>query len=275
MKRHGIRNGAVVLLLAAAWALGAAPRAAAQVNGIIERTSGTPMQGALSWRPSERQYQVRTAGTGAAVSIIPLNQVSGVRVQPPATLEPAVRAARAGQANAATVAALETIVKDYLMLEHDLTAARWLGELLLRQGKGVEAARMFDRVLEHRQVSALPPDGVRVYWNALLEAERFPDLRRQLKWGIEEGPRPVAAAAQLLRGEMDMRGGRFREALVEGFLRTVVLFQDVRDVQPEALYKASLCFEELGESQHAEKMRKKLLAEFPDSSYTRQIHSGG
>ena len=72
-----------------------------------------------------------------------------------------------------------------------------------------------------------------------------------------------------------MQRKQYKDALVEGYLRTIVLFQDVREVQPEALYQAARCFEELGESGNAEKMRKKLLADYPDSSYSKQLNAGG
>ena len=92
---------------------------------------------------------------------------------------------------------------------------------------------------------------------------------------VEQGDRPTQAAAQVLRGAMDKQRKEYRTALVDGYLRAIVLFQDVREVQPEALAGAATCFEELGESANAEKMRKKLLAEFPDSSYSKLISSGG
>lgn len=271
---NGIRRTAAGLLLALLIGAALTAPAHAQINGEIERTSGNKMQGAISWKAAGKQYEVRAPGA-AAVSIVPLNQVASVRVQAPAALKGAVDAVRGGQANPAALAALEKIVNDYLMLEHDLVAMRWLGDSWLRQGKGKEVAKLFDRVMENRQPGSLDGPTAQVYWMALLEAERDADLRRQLKSAIEEGPRSTAAVAQMLRGEMDMRRGEYRNALVEGFLRTIVLFASERAIQPEALFKAARCFEELGESQNAEKMRKKLMAEYPDSSYSKQIHSGG
>ena len=109
---------------------------------------------------------------------------------------------------------------------------------------------------------------------AWVAADRASELRLQLGKAVEEGNRGVVAVAQVLRGDLDMKKQDFRSALVDGYLRTIVLFADVREMQPEALFKAAKCFEELRESQNAEKMRKKLLSEFPDSTYSRQINSG-
>ena len=48
---------------------------------------------------------------------------------------------------------------------------------------------------------------------------------------------------------------------------------DEKHMQPEALFNAAACFEELGQAVYAEKMRKKLMAEYPQSTYTRRIQS--
>ena len=134
---------------------------------------------------------------------------------------------------------------------------------------------MLDKVMRDRSRDKLPGELVRVYWDVLLDTEKYSTLRNELKWGIEQGPRPVAAVAQMMRGEIDMRKEQYRDALVDGFLRTIILFGDVASVQPEALYKAARCFEELGESSYAGKMRKKLLADHPGSTYSKQLMSGG
>lgn len=269
--KMGWRMKGAALAVAGLWLL--AQAAVAQVSGEITKSNGQKIQGTLSWKAAVKQYEVRPPNAAASFPV-PLDQVAGVRVAPPAALDAAAKAVRSGQYTGPHIATLEKIVNDYLMLEHDVTAMRWLAEAKLKQGSGKDVAKLFDKVMENRDPATVAPDAMRAYWDVLLEGERYSELRQQLKWGIEQGPRPVAASAQLLRGEMDMRRGQFKDALVDGFLRTVVLFQDVRDVQPEALFKAAKCFEELGESQNAEKMRKKLLSEFPDSSYSRQLGSG-
>ncbi|MCE9614589.1 MAG: hypothetical protein K8T26_09955 [Lentisphaerae bacterium] len=247
--------------------------ASAQVQGeIVKAGTGQSIRGAIAWWASTKQYEVSAEG---ARTVVPLNQVASVRVAPPAAMAAAIQAVRGGQTSGAPVAALEKIVNDYLMLEHDLTAMRWVADAYLKRGDGKAAAPLFDKVMADRTPASLPQETMRAYWDVLLAAERFPELRKELSWAIEQGPRPLAATAQLLRGSMDMQRKQYKDALVEGYLRTIVLFQDVREVQPEALYKATRCFEELGESGNAEKMRKKLLAEYPDSTYSKQVNSGG
>ncbi|MFM7504971.1 MAG: tetratricopeptide repeat protein [Rubrivivax sp.] len=257
------------LLAAGAWT---AQPVAAQIPGeLIKKGTGQRVTGNLSWRSGTKSYDVSGGGIQTTV---PLDQVDSVRVAPPAGMEAAIKAVQQGASSGAPVATLEKVVDTYLMLDHDLTAMRWLGEAYLRSGNAKEAVRRFDLVMANRTTADLPAPTVRVYWNVLLAADRSSELRLQLGKAVEEGNRGVVAVAQVLRGDLDMKKQDFRSALVDGYLRTVVLFADVREVQPEALFKAAKCFEELRESQNAEKMRKKLLSEFPDSTYSKQINSG-
>jgi len=249
--------------------------AAAQVDGyVVKKGTGQKLNGKVRWRASMKQYEIKMAGK-QALSSVPAAQVAQVRVRPPEGLENAARAVKGGSYTGAHILKLEKIVKDYLMLQHDLTAAQWLGTAYVKTGKAAEAARMMDRVMADRNVGDLPQGFVRVYWDTLLETEKYSKLKKELKSAIEEGSRPVAAVAQMLRGKIDMRKGDYRDALVEGYLRTIVLFEDVPDVQAEALFYAITCFEELGESSHAEKMRKKLLADHPKSEYSKKLQTGG
>ncbi|MDA0577461.1 MAG: hypothetical protein O3B24_05120 [Verrucomicrobia bacterium] len=222
--------------------------------GRIVKINKQELTGNITWLASQRGYEVAAGSTRTSVS---LNQVASIQVAPPAEL---VRAIQSGD-----TATLSRIVDSYRMLGPDLDAMRALAEGLRRAGKGQEALDRFKKVMEHRAPETVPAEVSRVYWNILLDAERYDDLRNQLTAAIEKGPRPQVATAQLLRGEMDMRRKQYREALVNGYLRTIVLFANVKAVQPEALLKAALCFDELGESQNAEKMRRKLAQEYPGS----------
>ena len=114
-----------------------------------------------------------------------------------------------------------------------------------------------------------------MYWEALVQTEQFTRLEKALTEVIEKSQdRELVAIAQIKRGDMEKKKGDPKKALVDGYLRTVVFFQAVKEVQPEALYKAMKCFEELGQQSYAEKMRNRLLAEYPESSYSQMVKSG-
>lgn len=253
--------GALVIL---AVALAARP-AAAQVRGdIVKAGTGQTISGNITWKASMKAYEVSKDGV---TTVVPLNQVARLQVPPPPALAASAKAVSQGATQGPAVDALAKIVDDYLMLDHDLTAVRWLAEAQLKRGDVKDLSARFSRVMENRNPANVPTETLRAYWNVLLASERYTDLRKDLAWAIQQGPRPLAAVAQVLRGDIDMKRGQYRDALLGGYLRTIVLFKDVKDVQPEALSKAVKCFEELGESNNAERMRKKLLAEYPESAY--------
>jgi tetratricopeptide (TPR) repeat protein len=266
--RRPLRLAAFVAGLACAWLAGAS--ALADVDGIITKQDDTRLQGAIRWLPASKEYVVTRGNLSLRVA---LAQVRGVQVAKPAALDGALQMVRAGQ-YAAAIQPLEQIMKDYAMLEHDVTAAASLATAYLKMKQAAKAVEMCEVVIKVNPAAGVSGDLANVYWDALLEAGREATLKAQLGEAVKSGNRAVAARAQLKRGDIDMKNGKFQDALVDGFLRTAILFGDVKEVQPEALYKAMKCFEQLQQVSHAEKMRKKLLAEFPDDRYSQELKAG-
>jgi len=70
-----------------------------------------------------------------------------------------------------------------------------------------------------------------------------------------------------------------KDALRDGYLRTVVLFKGwrdplVREARAEALYKAAECFDDLGMITAATQMRTRCMAEHADSDWARRLKAG-
>jgi tetratricopeptide (TPR) repeat protein len=247
----------------------------AQVDGRITiKGSDKAISGKIRWSPAEKAYEVVRQDTGRSTRV-PLRNVKRLRVSRPSGLDAAVKKVRDKSYDGPHIEELRKIVSVYQMLEHDMRAAAYLAEAQLATGNARQAAATCRKVKENRTTLELSGEFVRVYWRTLLEEQNYTVLQQEIKETIEQGSRPAAAVAQLMRGDIDMRKGMFEKALVDGYLRTVILFDDVSTVQPEALYKASQCFDELGDSINAEKMRKKLLAAYPDSNYSKNIQTGG
>ena len=74
-----------------------------------------------------------------------------------------------------------------------------------------------------------------------------------------------------MRGDMLMERKQPRDALKDGYLRAVVLYEGVRAVQPEALFKAAKAFEALQQNPNAEKMRTILRTKYPGSEWAKRI----
>ena len=254
----------MVLLLGAGGIMAATP-------GRIIKTDETIVEGQnIRWLASRQQYVVRRDSIELNID---LADVATVDVKEPQGLRGAVGAVQKGQPNAA-IPVLRQIVKDYTMLRHDITAARWLGTGLLKKGQAHDAATMLQELVDNYGFGQLPGELISIYIDALTEDGKTSQVKSILKIMIEEGSRGAAAVALVKRGDLYRKEGKYKEALIQGYLRVIVLFEEEKHVQPESLYYAAKCCEELGQVSYAEKMRKELMEEFPQSSYTRQTQSG-
>jgi len=242
----------------------------AAVDGTITTKEGRTLSGQIEWKPASRSYVVQQGNT--VLNIAP-DKVARVQVRPPSELEGAIAQVRAGKA-AAAIPVLKQIVERYRMLEHDVTAGRWLAEAYLKTADAKNAVAVCEELIRVNPQVTQREDFAQVYADALLADEQYGKLKEILTRQIQTGSRAAAAVAQLKRGDLEMKRGNYKEALLDGFLRIVVLFEDIKSVQPEALYKAAICFDHLGQGPYAEKMRKKLLEEFPQDPYAQQVRAG-
>jgi len=201
------------------------------------------------------------------------SEVAEIRVARPPELDTSIKLVQAGR-YAEALPALETIMKDYAMLEHDVTAAQYLAQSYLKTKNPTKAVMMCDRVVESNAGALQDENFAGIYWQGLLETEQYSKLEKALSSAIEEGPRGLAAVAQIRRGDIAKQKGNLDDALIDGYLRTIIFFQSIKAVQPEALYKAAKCFEEKGQHPYAEKMRKQLLSAYPTSEYAQKVKSG-
>ena len=265
------------LLPALLAALLLAGEAAAQVNGTIRTTDGQSISGQIRWLAAQKKYIVMTtrpgAGTSQATIEIQLqpDQVAKIEVPQPRELAPALQAVRSGANAAAAIPVLEKIVRDYAMLQWDEPAARVLAEAQLAVGTPEAAIKACEIVIAMRPEAAYKGELAVTYWQALLKANRSAKLDGLLKDAIAKGGREASASALIMRGDMLMERKQPRDALKDGYLRVVVLYEGVRAVQPEALFKAAKAFEALQQNPNAEKMRSLLRTKFPGSEYAKKI----
>jgi tetratricopeptide (TPR) repeat protein len=246
------------------------PPARAAVDGTLSTQDGRTFSGQLQWKKASKEYEVQQGGQSMR---IPLDKVRSAKVKAPAELEAAAGMVKAGR-YAAAIPALKQIADSYAMLEHDVTATRWLAEAYLKTADAKSAVAACEAVAESNPLATLLDDFAGVYAEALLADEQYGKLDAILTKIIQQGSRGAAAFAQVKRGDIEMKQGNYKDALLDGYLRTVVLFGDIKPTQPEALYKAAQCFDQLGQGPYAERMRKKLLADFPQDPYAQRVQSG-
>jgi len=192
-----------------------------------------------------------------------------LKTQPP-VLQAAVNNVNRGK-YAAAIAPLKKIKSDYEMFGPDVIAAQYLAKAYLKLGKPADASRMCKEVLQSNPKAMDDPNFAGVYWDALLQEKKYSTLTRVLDDVIQAGSHQIAAVALVKRGDVLQAQGDAKSALRDGYLRTILMFQDVKDIQPEALYKAMKAHQSIGEHPYAEKWRKRLLAGYPTSEYAKQL----
>ena len=268
MAKQTIRAAALALLAL----LASAPLANAQIDGRILTKDKKVVAGKIRWFPAKKVYTVVQVGQNGQTREIELtpDQIARIQVPEPAKLRPAIAAARSGKASAA-VPVLQEIVKTYAMLEWDERAARYLAEAQLASGDAVGAVTTCEGLIKAKPSVAYIGDVAPVYWQALLKTGKTGKLDDLITKAIAEGGREASAAALIMRGDMLMEKRETLNALKDGYLRVVILYENVKDVQPEALYKAAKAFDALNQNANAEKLRSTLRTKYSQSEYARKL----
>lgn len=252
----------------------AADVSAQAVGILIMRDGQTRVQGELTYRSASRVYEIKDPVKKISRTVS-ADQVLEARVRAPQALSAAVGAVQAGRYTGPHIEQLKKIVSDYWMLQHDVTAGAALLRAYVESGNANEAVLQGEKFLTSRRRAAIPGALVSAYWDALLKSGKDAKLENEISRVVAEGASDAVAAAYIIKGDIQKKAGEYEAALIDGYLRAIVLYREIREVQPEALYKAALCFDELNQVTHAEKMRKKLVEGYPKSEYTRRLSSGG
>ena len=262
-------RGAALALLAL---LASAPLANAQIDGRILTKDNKAVAGKIRWYAAKKVYTVTLAGNNGQTREIELtpDRVARIIVPEPAKLRPAIAAVRSGN-SAAAVPVLQEIVKTYAMLEWDEKAARYLAEAQLGSGDGPGAVATCEGLIKAKPEVAYLGDLAPVYWQALLKTGKTAKLDDLITKAIASGGRGASAAALVMRGDMLMEKKEYVNALKDGYLRVVILYENVKDIQPEALYKAAKAFDALNRNADAERMRTKLRTKYSQSEYARKL----
>ncbi len=164
------------------------------------------------------------------------------------------------------ISVFRDIMRDYNKLGGwDLRARGKLAQAYAAQGEHIRALAQYEALFE--EISPTVQQR-RNYWDSLLAADRYSTLKRELDNVIAEGRREEVAAAYLMRGRVHDAEGNTMEALFD-YLRTHILFEEIEDVQPEALYRAADRLDALRDAR-ADELRSRLRERYPRSEYARR-----
>lgn len=242
---------------------------AADIVGSL-RTADKEFKGRIRWDSAAKAYMVTEGNIQRSV---PLNQVIDKRIPKPAGLDQAIAQVQAGSGDKA-IPVLEQIMRDYEMLDHDLVAAGAIALAYMQAGTPQKAMDVSEKVLRTNPSALTSIEFAATYWDALIKTEQYTKLERSLASAVQEGSRSVSALALMKRGDMLFQKNNFKEALIDGYLRVADLYQTEKALVPEALYKGAQCFERLNQINYAERLKKKLLTEFPDDAYSSKLKTG-
>ena len=271
MKKFLSMQSAMLACMFAAAGL-VASHASAQVEGTIFTKEGREVTGSLSWKGSARVYNVRI---GQVETTVAWDQVRDLKVKnPPPGLDAAIKVVQDGRSVNSAIPTLSQIFDKYQMLQYDVVAGRYLAEAYSKSGQHKEAVAVCEKLTRDNPNSLADPGLAGVYMAELLALDQISRLKDVLQTIIKQGSRESAAIALVRRGDLERKHNNYKDALVDGYLRAIILFEDIKTVQPEALYDASLCFDQLNQATYAERMRKKLLQSYPQDPYAEKAKSG-
>ncbi len=194
---------------------------------------------------------------------------SAVCDPPPPEFAVGVKAANDKQWQAA-IDALEKVADDKQGLEVDKQARYVIARCLIQLGKAPDAVAQFDKIAKiYGEEIRKDPQVAVEYANALLAAKQNTKLSGVLDDIIKDAPRPAAAKAQNLRGQMREQQGQLDAALLD-YMRTAYFFsRDGGDAVPEGLYRAAKVLD-LKRDPRAKMLYKQVVDGYRDSPYARE-----
>ncbi len=149
------------------------------------------------------------------------------------------------QANrpAQAIPLLEKIARESRWLEWDKVAMDQLGKAHLANKDPAAAQRTFTELFR-LYPEAKDSEAKWGLLQALLDQKDLTNLEKELDQIIRTGPRPDAARAQIMRGDIRASLGDNEGAAIQ-YLRTVVFFKNVEEHLPHAHYKAGLALKKM------------------------------
>lgn len=277
MKTQVSRLPAVLIAMAAAWALAGfcgSTQAGIEVQGrLYLKNNPKPEEGRIKALPGFNKYVItKMVGNNPVAVEIEGFRVDRVEVPKPADLDKAIRMVQTQPG--AAVPALKKIMEDYTWLNWDMVAARYLLDAYLKSGTPGKAVETANQIIQMNRDAINSPDFLTAYVDAMVADNKDGGVENILLDAIKKGNRDVAAVAHVKRGNIYKKKGATKEALWDGYLRVTEMFQEQKDAQPEALFQAARCFEELGMGTQAERMRRRLLKDFDGTPWAEKMKSG-
>lgn len=237
-------------------------------TGTIETSTGGKVEGTIRWLNASKKYVVSSKNRDTELAEA---DVVDITVKKPKALDPAIANIKRGAKLPDSIKTLQTIADDYAHLTWDVEASRWLADAYMRQGRAAEAVKACETLVRSNEELGYKGEIAVMYWRALLKDGKSARMAPLLEKAAASGDSYSAAFALLLRGDAAMAKGsaaaNCREALMDGYLRVILLYGGVADAMPEALSKAAKAFDGMSQATRASALRKRLKDEYPTSEW--------
>ena len=264
--KEGIVRALICVMAAGLCGLPAAAQSRRSGAWGIQRKSDRTMKtvSKIIYRETRDEY---TVTVGTATYQVKARDVVRLLIPAPANWDRLKSEVKRTEPPSATVSAMEGIAQQYRKRVWDTKAWELLMPVYAAQKKYSKMKRGCAQV--KKLYGRVPPELMTYWWEALIQTndER---IKNELDDAIERGSRPTAAVAYVKRGDLLKKKGQTKQALIQGYLRAVLMFGDVKSVQPEALYKTYLALKDRGDGR-SERFKRKLLDEYPRSSYSKGL----
>jgi TolA-binding protein len=252
-----MRMLALVVAATAGWA-------SASAAASVELSNGTRVEGS----------DIRARSDGTIILTTPQGQVTYQRGQyvkavadKPADFDRARQMAGQKQFDEA-IKLLQPIVQNYRFLEWDNNARVLIAQIQIAKGDPAGAVATFDDLFRGTPDAKKDSATLWAYYGALIDAKQFEKLAPQLDELIAKGARTDAAKAQILRGDIKMAQGQIEGAAMD-YLRSAILFESEKTVQPEALFKAGEALDKLRDPR-AKDMYRKVAQEYAGTPFAQK-----
>lgn len=243
-----------------------------QVQGKIQTTDGSVIEGTFKWLSSKKVFQVTPKGKNVTMEL-ELSKVQAKSIPEPKAFRQAMAAWSAGNA-AGAIPLFERIVEEYANLDWDAKALECLVQAYIKNGDAKKALAVCEKSIAANPEAAFKGPVAVSYWRALLKTGRGSKLDEVLTKAIASGDRYSSAFAHLLRGDQILEKSDSKseqeKALRDGYLRVALMYTDVKEAQPEALYKTYKAFEALGQTGRADTFRNNLKTNYAQSEWARK-----
>jgi len=233
------------------------------VGGKIQQVDGTWLAGEeIRFKKTTGEYIVTVKGTDIP---LPKNRVKAVVIDKPAAYDQAAAAVSTGAIDQAIPMLEQLATECFLLSPWDARVLNVLGAAYKKKGDKQKAAATYKKLLGTAAASSITMDMQRKAWEMFIAVDDKESLRQSVDAAITGGTRENAAAAHIARADMAKAQGNKQDAMLD-YLRVVILYEQVKSLQAEALYKVTQCLEELRDPR-AEDFRKKLIAEYPQDPW--------